>query len=371
MRKRTVDAERLRAVGLRLGDAVVDPAIWPDILHQISGAVDAVGAALLQSDVRTSDVPHSPGVDEGYRSYFASGWNLRDIYAQRGVPLLLSGQKKVITEQDVLTPEELRRSEMYNELLVPHGLEWWAGVGFWADSALWGLSIQRSSQIGPFDAIEKRALAQLSQRLTETATLSKAVGQSVLLSVTNALGLIRQPALALDGMGFVLEVNAKAEKIFDDDIRVCNRRLMIRDQRAKFALDTLLDQLRATSDTVALHASPISVSRRAKRPVVIRILPVHGAARSPFLGARVLLVISDLEGKVRPHPELLSQVFGLSRAEANLAAIIAAGQSLEEAAAQLGIARETARNQLKAIFAKTETHRQGELVALLSRLSKS
>ena len=33
-----------------------------------------------------------------------------------------------------------------------------------------------------------------------------------------------------------------------------------------------------------------------------------------------------------------------------------------------GIARVTVRNQIKAIFAKTGTHRQSELVALLSRL---
>ncbi|MGI8568738.1 MAG: helix-turn-helix transcriptional regulator, partial [Methylocella sp.] len=35
------------------------------------------------------------------------------------------------------------------------------------------------------------------------------------------------------------------------------------------------------------------------------------------------------------------------------------------AARELNISRETARNQLKAVFAKTGTHRQSELVALL------
>jgi DNA-binding CsgD family transcriptional regulator len=41
---------------------------------------------------------------------------------------------------------------------------------------------------------------------------------------------------------------------------------------------------------------------------------------------------------------------------------------VEEAARTLGIARETARNQLKAVLAKTGTHRQSELVAMISRL---
>jgi DNA-binding CsgD family transcriptional regulator len=48
--------------------------------------------------------------------------------------------------------------------------------------------------------------------------------------------------------------------------------------------------------------------------------------------------------------------------------MIAEGLNPERAAQQLGISKATARNQLKAVFAKTATHRQGELVALLSRL---
>jgi DNA-binding CsgD family transcriptional regulator len=60
--------------------------------------------------------------------------------------------------------------------------------------------------------------------------------------------------------------------------------------------------------------------------------------------------------------------FDYRRREARLASPIASGISPERAAEDLGIARETARNQLKSIFAKADTHRQGELVALLSRL---
>jgi DNA-binding CsgD family transcriptional regulator len=61
-------------------------------------------------------------------------------------------------------------------------------------------------------------------------------------------------------------------------------------------------------------------------------------------------------------------VFGLTPAEARLASIMAEGANPEEAAEELHISRDTARNQLRAIFAKTTTHRQSELVALLSRL---
>jgi DNA-binding CsgD family transcriptional regulator len=45
-------------------------------------------------------------------------------------------------------------------------------------------------------------------------------------------------------------------------------------------------------------------------------------------------------------------------------------ESIETAADNLGVAYETARNMLKSIFQKTDTHRQGELVALLARAAK-
>ena len=64
---------------------------------------------------------------------------------------------------------------------------------------------------------------------------------------------------------------------------------------------------------------------------------------------------------------ILRTIFKLTNAEARLAAHLASGESIEAAAAKLAISPLTVRTQLKAIFTKTNTHRQSELVALLSR----
>jgi DNA-binding CsgD family transcriptional regulator len=58
-------------------------------------------------------------------------------------------------------------------------------------------------------------------------------------------------------------------------------------------------------------------------------------------------------------------MFRLTPSEAKLACFIARGAPPAIAARELKISRETARNQLKSVFAKTCTHRQSELVALL------
>ena len=48
--------------------------------------------------------------------------------------------------------------------------------------------------------------------------------------------------------------------------------------------------------------------------------------------------------------------------------MVATGLSPEEIAGDLQVSRETVRNQIKAIFGKTGTHRQSELAALVSRI---
>lgn len=364
---RTAKLVRIQSTISRLGDAVIDPTLWLDVMQDISAAMGATGAGLLQSDVRTPDIPRTAGVADVFGSYFADGWHARDVRGERGVPLLLRGDP-VFVDQDVLTPEEIRRSAFYQDLIVPHGFQWFAAVGFRAGSALWAMAIQRTPEEGLFDQDDKRILGHLAQSLTETATLSRAVGQVALAGVTNGLQLVGRPALALDRRGIILGMNEAAERVLDEDVNIRNRRLIVRDVQASSNLDALINRLQATPDTASLPTAPIVVLRRKKRPLVIRVLPVAGAARTPFLGARLLLVLSDVDRTIALRPEVLERTFKLSPAEAKLARLVGMGMSLEQAADELRIAQETVRTQLKVIFSKTETHRQGELVALLAKL---
>lgn len=61
----------------------------------------------------------------------------------------------------------------------------------------------------------------------------------------------------------------------------------------------------------------------------------------------------------------LERLFGLTRTEAELAVLIARGQSPEAIAAARGVHFETVRTQLRRVFKKTETHRQAELARLV------
>ncbi len=364
---RDTDIDSLAKVTARLGDAVVDPAIWPQIMEEICGAFATTGAVLLQSDVRTPDVPRTESIDEVMQTYFDNDWGARDEIAKYGVPRLLAGE--VITNQDLFTLEHMRRSSFYNDLIFPSGFQWFAGVGFWAGSAFWALAMHRSPRDGPFEARDKKLLAQFAPRLTETATLSTAVGRAVLTGMTDVLDQVRQPAVILHRYGHVLGANAAAEAGFDDEIRVKDRRLFIRDQEAAKKVNEMLQLMRFSSDAAALPADLIVVRRTEKPPVLLRISAIDGAARNVFVGARALLVLGNLTPPPAPQPRALSQAFDLTPAEARVASLLAEGHSVNSIAQTLSVEPNTVRMQLKSIFAKTGTHRQGELIALLAQLT--
>jgi DNA-binding CsgD family transcriptional regulator len=361
-------SRQLQKASLRLGEAVLDPGVWPDLMDEICRSINAVGALLIQSDVRTSDVPRTKSIDEAITRYFRDGWHMHDVRA-RGASLLLAGTP-VVTDEDVTTPDEMKSHPFYNDAVFPTGLHWWAGVGFRSGSGLWALGIQRTRMEGPFSQVERRLLATLSQSLTEVATLSTAVGQAVLASSTSALDAVHRPAIAIDHFGFVLGVNTAVQRIFGADIGVRGKRLWFSDPQARGRLEDLIQQMTAGSDLAPLSGpGPIVVRRKDKSPIVVDALPVPAAARSPFLGARVILTLVPVEPKPRPDAALIARTFGLTPAEAKLAAALANGTSLEDAAEELHISRETARSQLKVVFAKTGTHRQSGLVALLSSIN--
>jgi DNA-binding CsgD family transcriptional regulator len=212
-------------------------------------------------------------------------------------------------------------------------------------------------------AEEERILASFTRRLIEMAEVAGARGSGT--SPTAALNAMRLPAIALDQDGFVTEVNAAAEAVFDNDFRIKDRRLFVRDPAAQALLKEAVDQLKTSPRLNPLATEPIIVQRNGKLPVIVRTWRFDGAAHRPAQDMYALLTLNALGPQPGPPAAILARTFRLTPAEAKLASVIARGASPEIAAEELKISRETARNQLKSVFAKTDTHRQSELVALI------
>jgi DNA-binding CsgD family transcriptional regulator len=78
-----------------------------------------------------------------------------------------------------------------------------------------------------------------------------------------------------------------------------------------------------------------------------------------------IVVMRDPGRRASVSAAVVSRLFGLTPAEATLAALLAQGSDLDEAATELGIRRNTARSHLQSIFMKTDVKRQSELVRMI------
>jgi DNA-binding CsgD family transcriptional regulator len=220
-----------------------------------------------------------------------------------------------------------------------------------------------NSEVCNLDAEEERILASFTRRLIEIAAAAEARGSGT--SPAAALNAMRLPAIVLDQDGFVAEVNAAAEAVFDNDFRVKDRRLFVRDPAARALLKDAIVELKTSPRLNPLATEPIIVQRHDKLPVIVRTWRFDGAAQGSAQDMRALLTVNAFAPTPGPPAADPARTFRLTPSEAKLASVIARGASPEIAARELKILRETARNELKSVFAKTDIHRQSERVALI------
>jgi DNA-binding CsgD family transcriptional regulator len=110
----------------------------------------------------------------------------------------------------------------------------------------------------------------------------------------------------------------------------------------------------------------VLIERSDRRPLVMHAIPT---VVQNMDGPHTILILIDLDDAPRVSSIALERIFGLTRAEAKLAVLLSGGASTTEAAQIQGVSVATARSQLAAIFLKTRTTRQAELVRLLGRLA--
>jgi hypothetical protein len=135
--------------------------------------------------------------------------------------------------------------------------------------------LDTSSEV--FHMHAERILASFTLRLIEIAAVSGARGLGA--SPTAALNAMRLPAIGLDQHGFVADVSAAADVVFDNNIKIKDRQLFVRDPDARALLKLAIDQLNDLPRPNAWDLEPVVVPRTDKLPVIVRIWPFDAPGR--------------------------------------------------------------------------------------------
>ena len=100
--------------------------------------------------------------------------------------------------------------------------------------------LEMSSDVCQLSAEEENILTSFTRRLSKIAAVAGARGSTSAVDVLNTMLV---PTIALDRRGFVVSVTAAAYALFDDDIKIKDKRLFVRNLEARAFLKAALDEL--------------------------------------------------------------------------------------------------------------------------------
>lgn len=346
-------------------EAGFESALWQEALAALCRSVDAYAAVTVPrvAAQNTLLLPSTVEMQDLLRTFVEEEWYKRDLRAERGWPLADAG-RPVVLEQDIVTPDDHRYQPLYQDFSQRFGVLWWAGITFRSLDQHYVLSLWRRAEQEPFTDADRRLFGRLTGHLSRAITMAERMATATAMGGVDVLQAMDHGGILVDARSRVIAANPRAEAMLGDGLSIFGNRLVARTADCERALQDLI--ARTLRDGPQAEGA-VAIRRPLRRPILIDAMPIPLESRTSFLFAKALLVLVDLDARPVPTEATLMRLFALTRREAALATAMASGGGLNEAADQLGITRETARSHLKAVFAKTETRRQTDLVALIQR----
>ncbi|MGE0388277.1 MAG: helix-turn-helix transcriptional regulator [Gammaproteobacteria bacterium] len=227
------------------------------------------------------------------------------------------------------------------------------------------VAVTRPGERGDFDAADRALCERLVPHLGDAlAVFARLRGlQFERDAYANAFDSMGVGVIGLDAGGRVTRADEAARRLCARRaaLRIAGGELQAADPRDEAALRALI---RAGLDCApGGFARAIRIGALDAIGVLARAVtraPVYADRAEP----RLVLYLSDASGFAADAGRL-RELFGLSAREAALAAELARGSTLTQAAAAVGITEQTARTYSKRIFAKTGTRGQTDLVRLI------
>jgi DNA-binding CsgD family transcriptional regulator len=366
----------------RVVDAIYDAAIaedqWGEALTKIAGVASCRTGLVQVFDptLNTTQVVTTLGFQDADVRAYETHYGARDLWrnaANRSVPPM---RATIFTD---LIPEKVwERSEIWNDWVRSSVGAFYclAGKMLLPGQRLGYIGIHRPHGAQDFAtkdaAVLQKLLPHLRRALLVRGSLAEANGAR--LRALDALDALAIGVIFVDAGCRVVHANAAAEAILarnDGLRRDAGGRLIATVNGESQRLHRLVAE--AAPRAVGLPSTAggaIGITRAEPSGSLALMVSPLPAERLPLVGTRpmAMLFVSDPQARTSAPAETLMALYGLTAAEARLAAALGTGRTVEDAARNLHITLNTARWHLKHVFHKLGVSHQTELVALLSKL---
>ncbi|MBS7696219.1 MULTISPECIES: helix-turn-helix transcriptional regulator [unclassified Chelatococcus] len=351
----------------RIYEAAFVPELWPDVLEGIAAISGSVSGSILVFD--------NPDLPPRYKTTALTEASLQafvttDQWQQsRRIPFyfpeLLTGRyARFFYVHDLLAPEQISKDSVEKALQQLALGEQITTIIPMPTREVVSYTFERRVGEGRHEAEAIALLDQIRPHAARAGMISARLGLERAQATVSTLEALGIPAAVLTRTGKVRATNGLLDSVNDIVLPIAFGGLAIASAPAnKLFQDAIVRAL----DHVDEFVWSIPVPARDDQPArVVHVLPLLRTARDLLFGADILVAITKMHpGNLVPSSPILMGLFDLTPSEARIAAALASGKSLRQAASEMGLSFGSARTYLAHIFTKTGTNQQSQLVSLL------
>jgi DNA-binding CsgD family transcriptional regulator len=372
-RKARVTTERFNSLVTRLYEAATDETLWPTALQEVVQFCGNSGTHLFTIDPVTRLVNRDRyfGMPEALMNEYNSGHILQ---CPRVANAIAHPERTFVFDYQHIDEHGIDHSDYYRWLQSKgDGIRYYlAGRLSLLHGSSGFISLAFRKQEGHSQRRHQDRLLAVLPHLNRSLQIGQRLGTWAFSSVANPHSLEQhQTAIViLDEFGKIVFANATAEGLARDGrwLSLLGGELRLTDPNSERRLKANIEACWSISRRAAapdIHSVECITSDFTRYRVAPA--PLLSRAAASGLGPRLVLVTITRISGVAHAPGSPTRFYGLTTAEARLAQELACGTSIAAAASKLHISIHTARTHVKRIFAKTDTHRLSELVALMLR----
>lgn len=357
----------------RVYDAALDGRVWPRALARLRDLFDAEACALAQHDVDGGGarLVQSIGLNAGFVDAYATQYGTRAPWL--GDMKRLSEPGEISLGQGNGSEDDFRANSFWCEWMAPQGLATLlCGVIDNTGGFVTHLLVARSPQKPALDQSGAMLMRRILPGIQRALCSGRAVRKAEFYNKVafDALDAVPFGIAFVDAGGEINAANTVARQIVEaENVRAyqeSGRRTDALGQMPRFRR-AIAGAMCELSDTKGEKLNAFAVPRRGDlRPLTCLLVALEPAEDGIDPNQpHAMLFMGDPEKPITIDQRRLRELYGLSRAEARVVALLAQGHRLDATAENLGLVYETVRKHLKQAFGKTGCDRQAELVRLL------
>ncbi|MFK7978176.1 MAG: helix-turn-helix transcriptional regulator [Halioglobus sp.] len=285
-------------------------------------------------------------------------------------------ESSIYFDSDVMKKKQFKNMLYYDEFLRHYDFEHISGLYVMHEphqSVIASTSKGRAA--GPFTERDRTLFKLIIPHIQKFIRINERLGETDIERDLSwgALHRMSQAVLAVDRSGKVLFANDAARALADlrDGLMLNAEKLSAASATINARLYSALGKVCSAYEDIGSFQSEYNIvvpRKSGLRPFLVNLMPLrHETHLSSVNSAAALVFITDLNSQATVRYESLVDIYGLTKTEARVAALLSEGLPLEQIAQRLDHSVHTTRTVLKRIYSKTDTHRQSELVSLLLR----